>query len=150
MSTTALTGSSCCLVAARRQADSVDAVLPTVTALDVVAGQDPSTVGLLRPPAGYMDDIGGAVEKTDKDGGVFYTTNSQHPDACGHVSDLLASTSWACEYDISRPSAIYDRPADNLTPTHIGDGDSQQFSFSDEASTANSRTQPTLLVDFHC
>jgi len=137
-STSPFTGSSSCLAASRRQADSVDDVLPSVTALDVVdvATKDPG----LRPPTVNVDHT--AAEKADTDS-VFYTANSQHPQACNHVGNLLFATSWGREHHSS--STAYDLPAnDRQRPVHT---DGQQLVQSDATSDQD---QPTLLVDFHC
>ena len=139
-SSSSITGSSTCLAASRRQADSVDALLPSVTTLDVVAGPNlAATNPGLRSPADYMD------EKADTDG-VFYTANSQHPQACGHVTDLLFSTSWAREhFDSDLPTN------DSQTAVHADDrSGQQQLTLSDAASVGSDRGQATLLVDFRC
>jgi len=88
----------------------------------------------------------------DTDSGVFYTTNSQRPDACGpRVGDLLSSAtvSWGPDHhevDI----AVYDSPTSSV---HVDDGTrggKQLTSHSDVTSAGNEvRGQPTLLVDFH-
>jgi len=142
-STSPFTGSSNCLAASRRQADSVDAVLSSVTDLDVVAGPDlAATNPGLRPSTGYLDL--GAAEKADTTG-VFYTANSQHEQAYGHVNDLLFSTSWGREHYAN--STAYDLPANDLQTTiYADDCGGQQITVSD----GNDRGQPTLLVDFHC
>jgi len=134
---TPFTGSSCCLAAARRHADSVDAVLPFVTALDVVAGQESAAIGLRGP-----------TDHTDTDG-VFYTTNSQRPEACGRVNDLLTSVSWGPEHDVD--ITVYDSPTpgDRTPSVHVDLGSGKQLTPADATSAANDREQPTLLVDFH-
>jgi len=140
-SSSPFTGSSGCLAAARRQADSVDAILPSVTTLDVVAGPElADTNTALRPPIGYVD-----VEKPSTDA-VFYTGNSQHPQACGHVSDLLFSTSWGREHYAS--STPFDVPANDHQTADPCSG--QRSTVSDATSVGNDRGQSTLLVDFHC
>ena len=135
------TGSSGCLAAARRQTDSVDSVL--LPALDVVPGHDLSATNYaLRPLSGHSDV--GTAEKADVDG-VFYTANSQHPETCGHVGQLLFATSWGRENDINKSS--YDL---RQSTGYVDDCSGQQSTLSDAASAGNDRGQPTLLVDFHC
>lgn len=137
-STSPFTGSSNCLAASRRQANSVDDVLPSVTALDVVdtAAKDAG----LRPPTSNADHT--AAEKADTDV-VFYTANSQHPQACDHVGNLLFATSWGRDHHTG--STAYDLSAnDRQRPVHA---DNEQLTHSDATSDQD---QPTLLVDFHC
>ena len=145
-----LTGhSSCCLAASRRQADSADAILSPVTNLDVVAGPELATAAAtnaaLRPSSGCVELGGAGADKAaDTDPGVFYTTNSQHPEAYGHVSDLLSTTSWGREHhDVATN--------DDRTPPFHADGDnSQQITLTEATSAAASdRGQSSLLlVDF--
>jgi len=141
------TGSSGCLAGAgRRQTDSADSVL--LPALDVVAGQDLSATNhALRPPSGHSDLS--AAEKSDTEG-VFYTANSQHPEPCGHVSDLLLSTSWAREHDVSNSAYDLQTNEPKQSESRADDCRGQQSTLSDANSAGNDRTQPMLLVDFHC
>jgi len=142
-----LTGSSCCLAAARRHADSVDAVLPFVTALDVVAAAGPDSsaaAARLRPPTDPADL--GAAEKPDADG-VFYTANSQRTEASGRVSDLLAGVSWRPEHDVDVYHSL--TAGDRTSSAHVDDATGKQLTVSDATCAGNDRGQPTLLVDFH-
>jgi len=119
----------CCLAAARRQADSVDALLPFVSALDVVAGEDLASTNY---GLGRQDDCTAAEKTADVDG-VFYTANSQHPDA------LISSASWTRDRD---------RQLDEhrtTSSTQLDDNGHRQLPSAD-----HDRGQPTLLVDFHC
>ena len=96
----------------------------------------------LRPLSGHLDV--GAAEKADVDG-VFYTTNSQHPETCGRVGELFFATSWGRENDVNKSS--YDV---RQSASYADDGSGQQSTVSDAAAVGNDRGQPTLLVDFHC
>ena len=149
VSTPPFTRSSSCLAAARRQADTVNDALPSVTTLDVVAGPElAATNSGLRPVTGCRDL--GDSEKTDTDK-VFYTSNSQHQKAYGHVNDQLFNSTWSRRpYDAN--STAYGLAANDQQTSVHADVCSGQLLLtqSDDASVANDRSQSTLLVDFHC
>jgi len=107
----------------------------------------------LRPASGYLDDTSTDVD----DVGVFYTTNSQHPEPCGRgphdLGDLLqlSTTPWEVRDhqprgDVSR--SAYDLPSIGglHQPASCVDDEDQQLA---PQWTGDERTQQTLLVDFH-